>query len=380
MEFDAIEKDLVALRRDIHQNPELGYEEERTSQLVATRLQALGIEVERGLGGTGVVGTLKGSLGEGPTLGLRADMDALPMDERGERPHKSARPGVFHGCGHDGHTAMLLGAAELLSTDPSFRGTARFVFQPAEEGLAGARAMMDDGLFERFPVDEIYAMHNWPGEPVGTAAVRSGPVMAASDRVEIDLFGQGAHAAMPHKGVDPIVAAGHVITALQTIVSRGTDPQDSAVVSITRVDAGSTYNVIPESAHLFGTYRTFAAETRTRVEEEVERVTRGVAEALGARCEVRCMRGYPPTVNHANESDVLASAAERALGAGTVRRDAPPCMGGEDFAFMLEEVPGAYLWLGAGDGPNLHHPDYDFNDDVLRHGVETWVELVRGRS
>ncbi|MEO0663364.1 MAG: amidohydrolase, partial [Planctomycetota bacterium] len=199
MEFDAIEKDLVALRRDIHQNPELGYEEERTSQLVATRLQALGLEVERGLGGTGVVGTLKGSLGEGPTLGLRADMDALPMDERGERPHKSARPGVFHGCGHDGHTAMLLGAAELLSTDPSFRGTARFVFQPAEEGLAGARAMMDDGLFERFPVDEIYAMHNWPGEPVGTAAVRSGPVMAASDRLEIDLFGQGAHAAMPHK-------------------------------------------------------------------------------------------------------------------------------------------------------------------------------------
>ncbi len=377
-DIEAFAQELTDWRRDIHRHPELGYKETRTSGLVAERLEAFGIEVHRGLGGTGVVGVLHGSLGDGPSVGLRADMDALPMDEAGVAEHRSTVDGVFHGCGHDGHTTMLLGAARSLAASRAFKGTVNFIFQPAEEGLAGARAMMEDGLFDRFPCDEVYGMHNWPQLELGTASIRPGPVMAASDRIEIEVKGRGAHAAMPHRGVDPIAVSAHIITALQTLVSRGTDPQDAAVVSITAVNAGSTFNVIPHTARLLGTCRTFRPGTRDRLEAEIERVAVGVAAALGATAEVTYTRGYPPTVNHPGPTGRFAQAATAFLGAGAVSDDADPSMGGEDFAFMLEEVPGSYLWLGQGGDFDLHHPQYDFNDVLLPVGASLWVELVEG--
>lgn len=370
--------DLTSWRQDFHRHPELGYKEVRTSRLVAERLEAFGLEVHRGLGGTGVVGVLRGSLGEGISIGLRADMDALPMEEAGDTAHRSTIDGVFHGCGHDGHTTMLLGAARSLAASRAFSGVANFIFQPAEEGLAGARAMIEDGLFDRFPCDEVYGMHNWPQLPLGEASIRTGPVMAASDRIEIEVAGQGAHAAMPHRGVDPVVVSAHIITALQTLVSRGTDPQDAAVVSITAVDAGSTFNVIPGIARLLGTCRSFQPDTRDRLEAEIVRVASGVAAALGATATVRYTRGYPPTVNHPGPTERFARAAAASLGEAAVGRDAAPSMGGEDFAFMLEEVPGSYLWLGQGGEFDLHHPQYDFNDRLLAVGASLWAALVEG--
>ena len=375
-DVEAFADELTAWRRDMHRNPELGYHETRTSQLVAERLESFGIEVHRGLGGTGVVGVLRGSLGDGPAIGLRADMDALPMQEAGNPAHRSSVDGVFHGCGHDGHTTMLLGAARSLAFTRQFTGTVHFIFQPAEEGLAGARAMIEDGLFERFPCDEVYGMHNWPQLELGTASIRPGPVMAASDKIDIEVTGRGAHAAMPHRGVDPVAVSAHIITALQTIVSRGTDPQDAAVVSITAVHTGSTYNVIPGSAKLMGTCRSFRPETRERLEAEVERVATRVAEALGASATVKFTRGYPPTVNHPAATARFARAASSFLGAESVIADAAPSMGGEDFAFMLEEVPGSYLWLGQGGSFDLHHPQYDFNDALLPVGASLWAELI----
>lgn len=377
-DIEAFSHELTLWRRDIHRNPELGYKETRTSRLVAERLESFGIEVHRGLGGTGVVGVLCGSHGEGPSIGLRADMDALPMQEASAAAYRSSVDGVFHGCGHDGHTTMLLGAARSLAASRRFTGTVYFIFQPAEEGLAGARAMIEDGLFERFPCDEVYGMHNWPQLELGTASIRSGPVMAASDRIEIDVAGRGAHAAMPHRGVDPVVVSAHIITALQTLVSRGTDPQDAAVVSITAVDAGSTFNVIPGRARLLGTCRSFRPDTRDRLEVEISRVATGVAEALGAQATVLYTRGYPPTVNHPGPTQRFARAAAVSLGQAAVSGDADPSMGGEDFAFMLEEVPGSYLWLGQGGDFDLHHPEYDFNDRLLAVGASLWAELVEG--
>jgi len=378
-EVEAINDDLVAWRRDFHAHPELGYEEERTSELVAERLESWGIEVHRGIGRTGVVGVLRGER-EGRSLGIRADMDALPMDEEGDVPHRSTHPGKFHGCGHDGHTTILLGAARTLAAKPDFAGTVNFIFQPAEEGLAGAKAMIEDGLFERFPCDEVYGLHNWPLLPYGKGAAVAGPIMAASDFFDVEIEGTGAHAAMPHRGVDPIVVAAHVVTALQTLVSRSTDPLDAAVISVTKVEAGSAYNVIPGRAVLRGTCRTLRPETRDAMEAGIARVAENTAAAFGARATAEFRRNYPPTVNHAAQADKAAAALARVIGEESVVRDAAPTMGGEDFAFMLERRPGCYLWLGAGGAPtacNVHHPSYDFNDDLLPIGASLWVELVR---
>jgi amidohydrolase len=372
-------EELVAWRRDLHAHPELGFEEHRTSRLVAERLASFGLEVHRGLARTGVVGTLRGR-GEGPAILIRADMDALPMEEEGDRPHRSRNPGAFHGCGHDGHTTILLGAARALAREPAFDGTVHFVFQPAEEGLGGGRVMVEEGLFELFPCDEVYALHNWPELPRGQIAVRSGPVMAASDLLDIEIEGVGGHAAMPHRGIDPIHVAAEVICALQGLVSRHTSPLDSAVISITEVHAGSAYNVIPRTATLRGTCRSLRPETRDALEAGVRRVAEHVAAAFGATARVDYRRNYPPTVNWPEPTAKAARAAAAVVGAANVRQDLAPTMGGEDFAFLLEQRPGAYLWLGAGGGGHpchVHNPRYDFDDALIPLGVRLWVELVR---
>lgn len=371
--------EMTGWRHDLHQNPELGYEETRTSKAVADRLEAWGLEVHRGIGRTGVVGVLDGELGAGPTIGLRADMDALPMEEETGAEHRSKNPGIFHGCGHDGHTTMLLGAARHLAATRRFAGRVVFVFQPAEEGLAGARAMIEDGLFDRFPCDEVFGMHNWPQLDLGQVAVRTGPMMAASDLVRIEVEGVGAHAAMPHRGVDPVFVASQIIGALQSLVSRSTSPTDAAVVSITKVEAGTAANVIPRTATLTGTCRSFRAETRDRLEAGIQRIAVGVAEALGATARVTYSRGYPPTVNHADQTAFAREVAAGMLGEDAVVVDPEPSMGGEDFAFMLEQVPGTYVWLGTGGEFDLHHPRYDFNDAALPLGASYWVELVESR-
>jgi amidohydrolase len=380
-EIQAFEAELIAWRRDFHQHPELGFEELRTAGLVAERLRSFGIDVHTGIGRTGVVGILEGRLGPGPSIGLRADMDALPMQEENGFAHRSKTPGKFHGCGHDGHTTMLLGAARYLAATRRFRGRVVFIFQPAEEGLAGGKAMVDDGLFERFPCDQVYAAHNWPEESLGTVVVRSGAIMAASDFFDIEIEGVGAHAAMPHRGIDPVLVACHVVTALQSLVSRNVNPQDAAVLSITKIEAGSAYNVIPRSVKLAGTCRTFEAKVRDAMEVGIERVARGVAEAFGASARLRYQRNYPPTVNTPAETEVARRAAARVVGEKNVVSDRKPSMGGEDFAFLLERRPGSYVWLGQGGGPsacNVHHPQYDFNDALLTVGASIWASLIEG--
>ncbi|MFT5733200.1 MAG: amidohydrolase [Planctomycetota bacterium] len=378
-DIDDMTAQLTEWRHDFHRHPELGYQETRTAKLVAERLTSFGLEVHTELGVTGVVGTLRGQLGEGPSLGLRADMDALPMTEETGSPHASTHPGVFHGCGHDGHTTMLLGAAQALAKNPAFRGTVHFIFQPAEEGLAGALAMMKDGLFQRFPCDEVYGMHNWPQVPLGKVALRPGPVMAASDLIEIEVEGVGAHAAMPHRGIDPVYVASQIISGLQSLVSRTVDPQDAAVVSITKVEAGSATNVIPRLAKLAGTCRTFQPETRDAMEAGIERIATHTAAAHGATARVTYTRGYPPTVNHAAQVEIARRAASAVVDDSNLILDAAPSMGGEDFAFMLDEVPGCYIWLGAGGDYDVHHPRYDFNDRAIPLGVRYWTELVTSR-
>lgn len=369
---------LTAWRHHIHAHPELAYEEKATSDFVADKLADFGLEIHRGLGGTGVVGTLRSGTSE-RAIGLRADMDALPIQELNEFAHRSRHDGLMHACGHDGHTTMLLGAAEHLAANPDFDGVVHFIFQPAEEGRAGAKAMIDDGLFELFPVETVYGMHNWPGLPVGEFAVRVGPQMAASDKFEITVRGRGGHAAMPHQTIDPVVTAAHVITALQSLASRNTEPTDSVVVSVTVLRGGETFNVIPDEVVLKGTARTLTPETRDRIERDIARVAAGVAEGFGAAAETTYHRTYPPTVNTAAEAEIAARAAAAVVGAKNVHRDLPPTMGGEDFAFMLQEKPGCYLWLGNGPGEGgcmLHNARYDFNDDALPVGVAYWVRLV----
>ena len=369
---------LTAWRHHIHAHPELAYEEKATSDFVAEKLAGFGLEVHRGLGVTGVVGTLRAG-SSGRAIGLRADMDALPIQELNEFDHRSRHEGCMHACGHDGHTTMLLGAAEHLAANRDFDGVVHFIFQPAEEGRAGAKAMIDDGLFELFPVESVYGMHNWPGLPIGEFAVRVGPQMAASDKFEITVRGRGGHAAMPHQTIDPVVTAAHVITALQSLASRNTEPTDSVVVSVTVLRGGETFNVIPDEVVLKGTARTLTPESRDRIERDIERVAAGVAEGFGATAETTYYRTYPPTVNTPDEAEIAARAAAAVAGAGNVHRDLPPTMGGEDFAFMLQEKPGCYLWLGNGPGEGgcmLHNARYDFNDDALPIGVAYWVSLV----
>ncbi len=370
---------LIALRRDIHAHPEIAFEEDRTSDVVAGVLQAAGLEVHRGLAGTGVVGVLR--CGASPrTVGLRADMDALPILEQNRFPHRSRHDGKMHACGHDGHTAMLLGAAEYLAATRRFDGTVVFIFQPAEETVGGARVMIEDGLFKRFPVDAVFGMHNWPGLPAGQFVAMSGPVMACSDQFDILVRGHGAHAAMPHQGHDPVVSASALVQSLQCIVSRNLDPLDAAVLSITRLHAdGGAYNVIPERAELSGTVRAFRPEVEDAVEAAMERVCAGIGAGHGVQASLDYERGYPPTVNTPAETETCRRILADLVGADNVRKDFRPSMGAEDFAYMLREKPGCYVWIGNGLGEGgcmLHNPHYDFNDDILALGASYWVRLV----
>jgi amidohydrolase len=374
--------DLIQWRRDIHAHPETAFEEKRTSDIVAEKLGEFGIDVHRGLAGTGVVGTLKGDRGDGPSIGLRADLDALDILEKNEFDHKSTIPGKMHACGHDGHTIMLLGAARYLAETRNFAGTVNFIFQPAEENEGGARVMIEEGLFEKFPVEAVFGMHNMPGLGLGEMAVRAGPFMAAFDIFEVNITGRGTHAAAPHLGVDPIVAAAQMVTAFQTIASREVDPQDSVVVSVTQLHGGDTWNVIPEDVVVRGTVRAFRGETQDHAEASIRRIVEGICQAAGVTAEIDYQRRYPPTINTPEEADFTASVMADVVGAENVFRDKPPKMASEDFAFMLNEKPGAYVWLGNGPGEGgclLHNPSYDFNDDALPLGASYWARLVETR-
>ena len=357
--------DLAEWRRDLHAHPELAYEEERTARIVAERLGAFGLDaVETGLGGTGVLGVLHGRDGPGgPAIMLRADMDALPMTEAGDRPHASRTPGRMHACGHDGHTTMLLGAARHLAGTRDFSGTVLFCFQPAEEGGAGAKAMLDDGLFRRHRPRAVYGLHNWPGRGVGQMAVRPGPVLAAADLFDIHLTGIGGHAAEPQTTRDPILAGAHLVTALQGIVARRVDPRQPAVVSATRFEAGSTFNVIPAEARISGTTRSYDEGVQALLHDEIERMAAEVADAFGIVAEVRReSTPYPATINDADEAAFCHRVMAELLGPDAAHADHPPSMAAEDFSFFSREVPGAFAIIGNGDSATLHHPEYDFDD------------------
>jgi len=371
--------DLTAWRRDLHANPEIAFEEHRTAAVVAAKLEEFGIAVHRGLAGTGVVGTLKGNLPGDRAIALRADMDALPMPEANSFEHASKNAGAMHACGHDGHTVMLLGAARYLAETRNFAGTVHFVFQPAEEGGGGGRIMVEQGLFEQFPAEEVYGMHNWPGLPAGQFAGRVGPVMAGTDQFEITIEGRGGHAAQPNKTVDPVVVGAQIVGALQTIASRNADPIKSVVVSVTQFHAGSAFNVIPQTAWLCGTIRTFDADLRRQAQQRLKEIAEGIALAMGGSAAVNFRFGYPATVNHAAQTEKALEIAERVAGAGNVDHDVQPSMGGEDFAYMLLEKPGAYIFIGNGpevEGQKLHQVNYDFNDEILPVGASFWAQLV----
>ncbi len=391
-EIENAHEDLTALRRDIHAHPELAFQEARTSELVAQRLAQWGLEVHRGLGKTGVVGVLRGRKGKGRrAIGLRADMDALPMPEHNRFPHASTNPGRMHGCGHDGHTTMLLGAAQHLAAHRDFEGVVNFIFQPAEEGgNAGARAMIQDGLFERFPCDEIYGMHNMPGFSTGHFAFRKGPAMASSNRFDIIVRGTGGHAAQPHKSVDTIVIAAEMVGVLQTLISRHKNPIDTAVLSVTQIHAGGdAYNVLPEQAVIRGTVRTFSTQVLDEIEANMRRVAETLPQVHGGTGELQFYRAYPPLVNWDAQTDFAMKVAQEVFGADRVDGDTPPHGGAEDFSFYLEKVPGCYLFIGNGEGEHresryagmgpceLHNPNYDFNDALLPVGSTYWVRLVQ---
>ena len=371
--------DLVATRRDIHAHPELGFEELRTSDLVATQLESWGIEVHRNIATTGLVGVLKGNGNSNRSIGLRADMDALPMDEEGNPPHKSVNKGKMHACGHDGHTTMLLGAARYLAETRNFDGTVHFIFQPAEEGGGGGRVMVEEGLFERFKCDTVWGMHNAPHLPAGTLATRAGPMMAAVDSAQITINALGCHAAQPHMGIDPIAVAVQLYAAIQNIVSRNIDPIKSAVISITMFHAGTAHNVIAQSAEMCATIRTFDPEVRALVEQRLRDLCAGVETMHNVSIDLQYDNGYPATVNHEKESATAMEIAKQVADIKMVNNDIPPTMGGEDFSYMLEARPGAFVWIGGGKTDNdagLHHPNYDINDDVLTLGASFWSKLV----
>ena len=373
--------ELTGIRRDLHAHPELSFTEERTSRVVAEYLRKLGIETHTGLAKTGVVGVIAGKNKSSRSVGLRADMDCLPMHEQNSFPHKSRHEGRMHACGHDGHTTMLLGTARYLAETRNFAGTAYLIFQPAEEGGGGGQVMVKEGLFERFPADQVYALHNWPGLPAGQMAVKPGAVMAATDEVQVTLRGRGGHGAMPHLVVDPVVAAAQVISALQTIASRNVAPVDSVVVSICSMQTSQlgAFNVVPDSVHLVGTVRSFRPETRDLAEKRFREIVGKVADAMGCTSEVQYTRGYPPTINSAREAQFAAHVGERLFGKGNVITEHEPTMGGEDFSYMLQARPGAYVFLGQGGmqgGCFLHNPNYDFNDEVIPLGAGYLAALV----
>ena len=371
-------EEITAWRRDFHENPELLFDVHRTAGIVAEKLQSFGCdEVVTGLGRTGVVGVIKGrSNNSGKVIGLRADMDALPIEEATDVPHKSKVPGKMHACGHDGHTAMLLGAAKYLAETRNFDGTAVVIFQPAEEGGGGGNEMVKDGLMERFGVQEVYGMHNMPGIPVGQFAIRPGAMMAAADRFTITIEGKGGHAARPHDCIDPVVVSAHVITALQTIASRNADPLDSVVVSVCTVKAGEAFNVIPQTAMLLGTVRTLSPEVRDLAETRIRAIVENVCAAFGAKAEVDYDRGYPVTMNDPDKTEFMASVARAVAGENAVDTTVLPLMGAEDFSYMLEQRPGAYIFLGNGDTAGVHHPAYDFNDEASPYGVSLWAKII----
>jgi amidohydrolase len=375
-----LQPDIQAWRRDIHEHPELLYDVHRTAALVADRLREFGCDdVATGLGRTGVVGVIKGrkpaGKGDMKVIGLRADMDALPIEEETNLPYASKTPGLMHACGHDGHTAMLLGAARYLAETRNFAGDAVVIFQPAEEGGAGAVAMIKDGLMDRFGIEQVYGMHNYPGIPVGSFAIRPGPIMAGGDAVIIKIEGRGGHAARPHKCIDSVLVGAQLITALQSIVSRNIDPLESAVISMCVFHAGTARNVIPQTAELKGTVRTLNGEVRKLVERRVREIVAGVAQMSGAKIDLAYDHGYPVTVNHAPQTDVATRVATEISGEANVHQ-MPPLMAGEDFAYMLEQRPGALIFCGNGDSPGLHHPAYNFNDDALVFGTSYWIKLV----
>ncbi|MGQ3282586.1 M20 aminoacylase family protein [Bosea sp. (in: a-proteobacteria)] len=378
--IEAFTDELVAIRRDLHAHPEIGFEEVRTSGIVAEKLAAWGIEVHRGIGGTGVVGVLQGTGGPGRRIGLRADMDALPMDEITNLPWRSTIPGRMHACGHDGHTTMLLGAARYLAENRGFAGTAIFVFQPAEEGLGGARAMLADNLFERFPCDEIYGIHNAPNLDPGQIAVFPGPAMAGADFFDIKITGKGSHGAMPHVGRDPVIVAISLAAALQTIVSRNADPREAAVLSITQIHAGSAYNVIPEEAALAGTVRTFSPEIAKLIRERMREICAGMALTFGVQIDIDIRGIFDVLVNHPEQAIATAAVATEIVGAGNVLTEPKPVMGSEDFADMLRVVPGAYAWVGHAGSVPVHNPAFVLDDGILPIGASLLARLVETRS
>jgi amidohydrolase len=379
--------EIAAIRRDIHANPELCFQENRTADVVAGKLTEWGIPVHRGMGTTGVVGIIEGKTNKsGKAIGLRADMDALPMQEFNQFAHASKNAGKMHACGHDGHTAMLLGAAQHLAKTRDFDGTVYVIFQPAEEGGGGAREMIKDGLFTKFPVEAVFGMHNWPGGKVGTFAVSPGPVMASSSEFKITVKGKGSHAALPYESIDPIPAAAAMVTAFQTIISRNKKPIDPGVISVTMIHAGSATNVIPDSCELQGTVRTFTMEVLDMIERRMREVASNTAAAYGATCEFEFARNYPPTINSQAEADFCRSVMVSLVGADSVLPQ-EPTMGAEDFSYMLQAKPGAYVFISNGEGDHramghgagpcmLHNPSYDFNDEVIPLGVSYWVKLT----
>jgi amidohydrolase len=377
-EIIAYKDELTEWRRDIHAHPELCYQENRTSDLVANRLESFGVEVTRGIAQTGLVGTLKAGTGN-RAIGLRADMDALPLHEKNEFAHRSRHDGRMHACGHDGHTTILLGAARYLATTRNFDGTVYFIFQPAEEGGGGGRVMVEEGLFERFPVEAVYGLHNAPRYPTGKFFTRPGPVMAAAASFDLHITGRGAHAARPESGLDAIVAAAHVVTALQSVVSRTISPFDTAVVSVTQIHGGDAYNIIPEDVQIRGNCRSYRTEVMDQIEATIRRVAENTAAAYGTTARLDFRRGYPPLVNHPRETEIACDAAALVVGEPNVDRSGAPRMASEDFSYMLEARPGAFIFLGNGDSEgscDVHNPRYDFNDEILAVGASYFARLV----
>lgn len=372
-----LQPEVAEWRRHLHQHPELLFDVHGTAAFVAEKLKAFGCDVVKtGIGRTGVVGIIKGNRGDGPVIGFRADMDALPIHEVSGKAWSSKTPGKMHACGHDGHTAMLLGAAKHLAETRNFKGSIAVIFQPAEEGGGGAREMVRDGLMEDFAISEVYGMHNHPGMAVGTFATRKGSIMAAADQFDIQINGRSGHAAQPHKSIDPVLAAAQVVVALQSIAARETDPLKSVVVTVTKIHGGDAYNVIPDGVKLSGTVRTLLPELRDMAESRINEIATGIAMAMGAQAQVSYHRGYPVTFNHAAETAFALDIMRKVAGDQAVSDEFPPAMGAEDFSYMLEARPGSFVFIGNGDTANLHNSAYDFNDEAIPYGISYWVTLA----
>ena len=377
-ELEDLQPEMENWRRDIHAHPEIAFEEHRTAKIVADKLESFGIEVETGIAGTGVVGTLKKGKGN-RSIGLRADLDALLIHETNDFEHKSKTPGKMHACGHDGHTTMLLGAAKYLAEKGNFDGTINFIFQPAEENEGGGKVMVEDGLFEKYPVEAVFGMHNIPGMPVGSFAVKSGPFMASFDIFNLKIIGKGGHAAMPQTTIDPIIIGTKIVDAYQSIVSRYIDPQEPVVLSVTQFHGGDAYNVIPNEIEIKGTVRCFSTKVQASIEKQMENLTSSICSAYGATYEFEYQHGYPPTINSADEVETSLKVMNEISDESMINTSPSPSMGSEDFAFMLQEKPGSYIWIGNGDKEGscmLHNPGYDFNDEILPIGATYWVNIA----